>query len=192
MPEPLTPNDIHRFIERLRSGEDQADAADALGLGPRAVYAAARTDTSLLLALGGNDPYAMGAAGMAARAEYLRLLALGLTPTVAENVLFDGTARVGGCRAQDASFAAACDAVTASVGVRQTVKRYSKFTPERVKVFLDTLRRQGKVGPASAAAGVTNAAVYQKRRRDPGFAAAMDEARSAAAAPDKPKARGPQ
>ncbi|WP_331733199.1 hypothetical protein OHU34_43825 (plasmid) [Streptomyces sp. NBC_00080] len=59
------------------------------------------------------------------------------------------------------------------------------MTPQVTRRFLERLRiPRTTVRTAAAAAGVTNTAIYQRRRRDPEFAQAMraaqEEARAAA------------
>lgn len=57
----------------------------------------------------------------------------------------------------------------------------TRLTMERVARFLEELRKPDTtVLAAAAAAGVTQAAIYQRRKRDAEFAEAMDEAREAA------------
>jgi hypothetical protein len=57
----------------------------------------------------------------------------------------------------------------------------TRLTTERVARFLQALRQpEATVLAAAATVGVTQAAIYQRRRRDTEFAAAMDKARAAA------------
>ncbi|MEV0992378.1 helix-turn-helix domain-containing protein [Streptomyces sp. NPDC049949] len=67
-----------------------------------------------------------------------------------------------------------------------TVKRAehhpSRFTPERRWQFVDFLWSGMATKKAAAEVGITTATVYQ-RRRDPGFAEAMDRATASARAP---------
>ncbi|MEE1810080.1 hypothetical protein [Streptomyces sp. BE133] len=79
------------------------------------MYVAARTDTDLTLALAGCDPFADEAYGDTQRAEYLRLLALGCSPTLASRILFDGTARAVKWRTEDSSFGTTCDVVAGAL-----------------------------------------------------------------------------
>ncbi|MFF3518797.1 hypothetical protein [Streptomyces sp. NPDC002573] len=60
----------------------------------------------------------------------------------------------------------------------------TRLTTERVTRFLQALSQpKTTVFAAAAAAGVTQAAIYQRRSRDPEFAEAMDAARDAGSAP---------
>ncbi|MFF2205129.1 hypothetical protein [Streptomyces sp. NPDC058145] len=93
-------------------GQALDEAAAELGVDLRAVWVRARTDTRLAVALAGRDPDALDERGHALRADYLRLLALGLPPSRAELIL--GTGDPGAWRGDDPAFAAACDAVSAA------------------------------------------------------------------------------
>ncbi|MYT22147.1 hypothetical protein GTW69_17920 [Streptomyces sp. SID7760] len=77
----------------MRIGQDVATAAQAAGMGVRQVFTAARTGTALALPLAGTDPEEPSATGIIKRAEYLRLLALGCTPSLAAQILLDGTGK---------------------------------------------------------------------------------------------------
>ncbi|MEV7443951.1 hypothetical protein AB0O22_22965 [Streptomyces sp. NPDC091204] len=96
------------LFDGLRNGQDVATAAQAAGVGVREVFTAARIDTDLALLLAGTDPGELGAAGIVERAEYLRLLALGCTPSLSAQILFDGAGKAGGWRSEDPTFARAC------------------------------------------------------------------------------------
>ncbi|MGI5380634.1 hypothetical protein ACQEV2_41825 [Streptomyces sp. CA-251387] len=75
-------------MDALRRGQTVEDAADMLRLDVSAVWAAARTDNRLIIALAGRDLEAVEeAAGRVQRAEFLRLLALGLPAARAELIL---------------------------------------------------------------------------------------------------------
>ncbi|MFJ4320580.1 hypothetical protein ACIP46_35645 [Streptomyces lavendulae] len=175
MPEALPPRKRSALLARLRTGQDLSDAAQLTGIAIRAVFTAARTDTALTLALAGVDPDEQGAAGITSRADYLRLLALGCTPTLASQILFDGAGQAGKWRSEDLAFGAACDAAAAASPGRAGV-RAPRFTPERRQAFLVHLEAGLTVTAAAAEIGITTAVVYQRRRRDPAFAAAMTEA----------------
>ncbi|KPI33709.1 hypothetical protein OV450_6417 [Actinobacteria bacterium OV450] len=99
------------LFDGLRNGQAVAAAAQVAGLDVRAVFTAARTDTALAFLLAGTDPDDLGAAGVIERAEYLRLLALGCTPSLAAQILFDGAGKAGRWRQEDPVFARASDAV---------------------------------------------------------------------------------
>jgi hypothetical protein len=126
----------------------------------------------------GRDPDALDERGRALRAEYLRLLALGVSPSRAELIL--GISGAGGWRGDDPAFAAACDAVS-SLAAPYDRSRLIRLTPQRVARVLEELGRPGTTVVAAAAAiGVSSAAIYQRRGRDRAFAQAMDAARKAA------------
>lgn len=173
----LSTVDAGAVIDRLRTGEDAFDVADDLGLPIRSVYITARTNTDLALALAGKDPHAYEAEGDIGRAEYLRLLALGCSPTLADRILFDGAARATKWRSDDPNFGVACD-VVASARAKRSGRRTARFTPSRIDAFLNILLHGHTVVFAAAEVGVTSALVYQRRRRDAGFKSAMDEARA--------------
>ncbi|KPI25361.1 hypothetical protein OV450_7350 [Actinobacteria bacterium OV450] len=132
-----------------------------------------------MLLLAGTDPDELGAAGLIQRAEYLRLLALGCTPSLAAQILFDGAGKACHWRQEDPVFARACDAVKELGAGRPAPARAPRFTPERRCVFLERLESGLSVTAAAAAVGVTVAVLYQRRKRDPAFAAAMDAAHHA-------------
>ncbi|MFE6625203.1 hypothetical protein [Streptomyces sp. NPDC057740] len=174
----LAPADKHALVDALRHGQGIESAADALGLDLAAVWATARTDTRLTIALAGRDPDAPEEAGRAARAEFLRLLALGVPPTRAELIL--GVGEPGKWRGGDPAYARACAAAT-DASVRYRSHAGPRLTVQNVAKFLDALRVSGTtVRSAAATAGITTQAVYQRRRRDTQFAAAMDAARESA------------
>ncbi|MGW1537654.1 hypothetical protein, partial [Streptomyces aureus] len=112
-----------------------------------------------------------------AHASFLRLLALGVTPTRAELIV--EVSSTSGWR-RDPVFAQACDAV-ASMSVPYGHNRQMRFTPARVARFLEELSSPGvTVLAAGATVGVTPAAIYQRRHREAEFAEAMDQARAVA------------
>lgn len=177
-PAPLTDRQTDRLITALKHGQDVDAAAAELDMDLRRVWVRARTDTRLAIALAGRDPDVVDERGRAHRAEYLRLLALGLPPARAELIL--GLTSVGGWRGDDPAFAAACDAVSAASAQYSDV-RMVRLTPPRIARFLAELRvPDSTVIGAAAAVGVSPAAIYQKRRRDKKFAQAMDAARQPA------------
>lgn len=145
----------------------------------REVFTAARTDTALALLLAGTDPDEVGAAGITERAEYLRLLALGCTPGLASQILFDGAGKASHWRQDDAAFARACDAAKELGSWKPAPARAPRFTPDRRRAFLAHLESGLSVTAAAAEIGITTAVIYQRRKRDPAFAAAMDTTRSA-------------
>lgn len=176
---PLTDRQAEQLVTMLRTGQPVDDAAAALGLELHAVWARARTDTRLTIALAGRDPDAADERARTARADYLRLLALGVTSSRAELIL--GSGHAGGWRGDDRAFAQACDAVSAAAAP-YGYTGMTRLTTERVGRFLRALSTpRTTVLAAAAAAGVTKDAIYQRRRRDAEFATAMDKARAAAA-----------
>ncbi|MCX4546447.1 hypothetical protein [Streptomyces sp. NBC_01565] len=170
------------LLSHLRNGADVAAAAREAGLNVRQVFTAARTDTALALALAGTDPDELGAAGIIARADYLRLLALGCTPSLAAQILFDGAGTAGHWR-RNKVFASACEAVKDLSSAAPAPARAPRFTPERRHDFLARLEKGMAVTAAAAETGITTAVVYQRRRRDSAFASAMDHALQAAPRP---------
>lgn len=100
---------------------------------------------------------------------------VGCTPTLASQILFDGADQAGKWRSEDLAFGAACDAAAAASPGRAGV-RARRFTPERRQAFLVHLDAGLTVTAAAAEIGITTAVVYQRRRRDPAFAATMTEA----------------
>jgi hypothetical protein len=177
-PAPLNGRQADRLIAALRQGQALDEAATRLRLDLSAVWARARTDTRLVIALAGRNPDTFDERGRMARAEYLRLLALGVAPSQAELIL--GSGRAADWRSDDPAFAQACDAVSAQASSFEH-KGLTRLTPERVGRFLQALSRpQTTVLAAAAAVGISPAAVYQRRRRDKEFGVAMDAARAAA------------
>ncbi|MGV9509360.1 hypothetical protein ACWDQZ_27545 [Streptomyces tendae] len=176
----LTARQTNRLITALRHGQALDLAAADLGLSLTSVWATARTDTRLTIALAGRDPDAPEEHGRTLRADFLRLLALGVPPSRAELIL--GTGGSGRWRGDDPAFARACDAVSDASAPYGHVGQI-RLTPARVARFLEELGKQGTtLVAAAAAAGVTPAAIYQRRRRDDDFAKAMDAARASARA----------
>ncbi|CAM5290529.1 hypothetical protein STENM327S_03596 [Streptomyces tendae] len=128
----------------------------------------------LTIALAGRDPDAPEEHGRTLRADFLRLLSLGVPPSRAEMIL--GSTSFSGWRGDDPAFAQACDAVSdfaAPYGHTGQIR----LTPARVARFLEAL---GKPKATLAAAGATPAAIYQRCRRDEAFAKAMGEVRALA------------
>ncbi|MCX4633493.1 hypothetical protein [Streptomyces sp. NBC_01443] len=72
----------------------------------------------------------------------------------------------------------------ATATVKRAERRPSRFTPERRRPFLEYLQAGMATTKAAAEAGITSATVYQRRRRDPDFAAAMDRATAARSTPE--------
>jgi hypothetical protein len=175
---PLTDSQTDQLVTVLRTGQTVDDAATVLGLDLSAVWARARTDTRLTIALAGRDPAAADERARVARADYLRLLALGVPPTRAQLIL--GSGHPGSWRGDDPAYAQACDAVSAA-SAPYGYTGMTRLTTERVARFLQALSQpQTTVLAAAAAVGVTQAAIYQRRKRDAEFATAMDKARTAA------------
>ncbi|WP_369780159.1 hypothetical protein [Streptomyces sp. R33] len=179
MPDALPARKRSTLFDRLRNGQDVPTAAQAAGLEVREVFTAARTDTALALLLAGTDPDEVGATGITDRAEYLRLLALGCTPSLAAQILFDGAGKASHWRRDDPAFARACDAVKDLGAGQPAPVRAPRFTPERRRAFLDHLEAGLSVTAAAAEVGITTAVIYQRRKRDRAFAAAMDAAHHA-------------
>ncbi|MEU9182019.1 hypothetical protein AB0C90_35365 [Streptomyces sp. NPDC048550] len=69
--------------------------------------------------------------------------------------------------------------------MKRAERRPSRFTPERRRQFLESLRA-GRMATTKAPAevGTTSATVYQRRRRDVGFAEAMDRATATRGTPE--------
>ncbi|MGI5507564.1 hypothetical protein [Streptomyces sp. CA-106131] len=176
---PLSDSQTDQLVTALRTGQSVDAAATILGLELSAVWARARTDTRLTIALAGRDPETGDERARVARAEYLRLLALGVAPTRAQLIL--GSGHPGSWRGDDPAFAQACDAVSAAAAPFGYTGM-TRLTTERVARFLQALSKpETTVLAAAAAVGVTQAAIYQRRSRDAEFAVAMDKARAAAA-----------
>ncbi|WP_280878562.1 hypothetical protein [Streptomyces pseudovenezuelae] len=100
--------------------DDQGTAPDtalALGTDLAAMWATARGDVRLMIALAGRDPDATAERARITRAEYLRLPALGVPrgPRGTDQ-LITGAGDPSSWRA-DPSYAQACDAVAAVVEV---------------------------------------------------------------------------
>ncbi len=108
---------------------------EGLGVAVRGVLRAARTDTGLVLALAGVDPDSGEAVGIVGRAGYLRLPALGASPSLASQILFDGAGQANSWRSEQPAFGAACDAVAAAT-VKWAERHPSRSTPERQQQFL--------------------------------------------------------
>jgi len=175
----LTARQANRLITALRHGQALDTAVANLDLDLSAVWASARTDTRLTIALAGRDPDGPDEASWTVRADFLRLLTLGVAPSRAELIL--GVSSTSGWRS-DPAFAAACDAVS-SVSAPYGYTRQMRLTPQRVARFLEAVSKPGTtVLAAAAAAGVTASAIYQRRHRDGEFAKAMDAARAASVA----------
>ncbi|MER7688648.1 hypothetical protein [Streptomyces sp. NPDC097610] len=173
----LTTRQADRLITALRHGQALDTAVADLHLELSAVWASARTDTRLTIALSGRDPDGPDEASRAVRADFLRLLALGVAPSRAELIV--GVSSTSGWRS-DPAFATACNAVS-SAAAPYGHNRQMRLTPARVARFLKALSAPGTtVLAAAAAVGVTASAIYQRRHRDDEFAKAMDAARAAA------------
>ncbi|THA28108.1 hypothetical protein [Streptomyces sp. A1547] len=183
MPDKLPTRIRSPLLARLRTGEAVQAVAEDLGVPVREVFRAARTDTRLPLALAGVDPDSAETVGIIGRADYIRLLALGASPSLASQILFDGAGQANTWRSEQPAFAAACDTVTAAT-VQRAERRPSRFTPERRRLFLEHLRAGMATTKAAAEVGITSATVYQRRRRDPDFAAAMDRATATRSTPE--------
>src|SRR3954454_10831672 len=84
---PLVPTETEALVNALRHGRSVEDAADDLRMSLESVWAAARADTRLTIALAGRDPDAVEEPGRRARADFLRLLALGVPAAHAELIL---------------------------------------------------------------------------------------------------------
>ncbi|MFE6894403.1 hypothetical protein [Streptomyces sp. NPDC057694] len=175
-PPPLTAAEADALIQLLRTGRVLADAVDDLGLPLAAVWPAARGNVRLTIALAGRDPDARDEAGRVARADYLRLLSLGVSAAHAELIV--GMGQIHRWKAREPVFASAATAAVANAASYR-VPRRSRVTVEAVRRFLDLLGTGASVRAASRAAGITVQTVYQRRQRDPAFAAAMDDARAA-------------
>lgn len=178
-PAPLPPAVVDALVAALRHGEHVEAAAAAVGVDLPDVWATARTDTRLTIALAGRDPDSPVESARVARAEYLRLLALGVPPSRA--VLIMGAGDPSSWRSEPL-YAEACRAAI-EAAAPLGYSRQIRLTPERVGRFLEELRAGATVTAAAGAVGVTPVAIYQRRHRDGAFAAAMDEARNGAKRP---------
>ncbi|MFF9265811.1 hypothetical protein [Streptomyces longwoodensis] len=176
----LTPDQIETAVADLRVGRTATEAADAAGVTPDMLYAAARHNGDLLLALAGQDPYAQGAEQALQQADYVRLMALGFKPTEAARVLFHGDERVKGWRAKNPNFARIADTVRELCPPTLTQRREHRFTSDRIRVFLEGVTQGLTTPKAAERAGVTAAVIYQRRRRDRAFREAMEAARARA------------
>ncbi|SEE39226.1 hypothetical protein SAMN05216532_8059 [Streptomyces sp. 2231.1] len=163
----------------LRPGRDLDVAATELGIELRAVWARAQTDTRLAIAPAGRDPDVLEERGRTLRADYLRLLAVGVGLSSGRAELILGIRGAGAWRGDDPTFAAACDAVSAASPLGRA-SRVIRLTPQRVARFLEELSKPGTTVVAAAAIGVSSTAIYQRRGRDEAFAKAMDDARASA------------
>lgn len=178
----LDPGQTELAVKMLRVGNTATDAAEMIGVKPAVVYATARDNDDLLLALAGHDPYAYDAEKILQQAKYVGLLALGFTPTQAARVLFHGDERVKGWRQANPVFADVADHARSMNPPAIRHRREHRFTPHRVRVFLQALEDGMPATHAAEEAGITNAVIYQRRRRDAVFRAAMDSARGRARA----------
>lgn len=79
-PAPLATRQANRHITTVRHCQAVDAAAESLSLDLTAVWARARTDTRLTIALDGRAPDAFEERVRTVRTEYLRLLALGNHP----------------------------------------------------------------------------------------------------------------
>ncbi|MCA1221398.1 hypothetical protein [Streptomyces sp. 8L] len=174
MAELLTDDQADALVRHLLLGEVLADAARELGYAMDDVRATARTHAGLAVAMTGRDPAHPDAHGAVLRADYLRLLALGLPPSTVDVILgVQGSTWRG-----ELEFAAACDAPAAVAPPLGAGWRPVGFTADRTRRFLESLRAGHPVGRAAADAGVTKVAVYKRRQRDALFATTMDAARN--------------
>lgn len=181
-PKPLTEDQAREVVMHLRVGRTATEAARFIHVKPARVYAAARTNTDLLLALAGHDPYAQDSATILQQADYLRLLAIGLRPGEAERVLWHGSERVKKWRTESRLFGEVADFVRRLRPPELGRRREHRFNAYRVSLFLSALRDGLPVVRAAEEAGITNAVVYQRRRRDATFRDLMDAARKEAGA----------
>ncbi|MFF7176828.1 hypothetical protein [Streptomyces pseudovenezuelae] len=177
MSQALTVRQAETLITALRTGQNLDEAVTTLRLDLAAVWSTARTHTRLAVALAGRDPDTDIERARAARGDFLRLLALGLPAARAELAV---GGNIGTWRGDDPAYSRAC--VAASEAAASYASRdQGRMTPQVTRRFLDRLRTPGTtVRTAAAAAGVTNTAIYQRRRRDPGFADAMKAAQAEA------------
>ncbi|WP_159047292.1 hypothetical protein [Streptomyces sp. XY332] len=143
------------------------------------MFTAARTDTALALLQAGTDPDEVGATGITDRAEYLKLPALGCTPSLAAQILFGGAGKARHRRRDDPAFARACDAVKELGAGQPAPARAPVSPPERRGPSSTTWKTGLSVTAAAAQIGITTAVIYQRRKRDRAFAAAMDAAHHA-------------
>ena len=171
---PLTARQTERLITALRISEDLDDAVNTLRLAPAAVWTTARTHTRLAIALAGRDPDAAIEQARTGRADFLRLVALGL-PAARAELAVGGS--VGGWWGDDPAYARAYTAASEAAASYASVDQ-RRMNPQVTKRFLERLRiPRDTVRTAAAAAGVTSTAIYQRRRRDPEFAQAMSPRR---------------
>ncbi|MFI6013369.1 hypothetical protein ACIBAG_31970 [Streptomyces sp. NPDC051243] len=112
------------------------------------------------------------------RADFLRLLVLGITPSRAELIL--DSANSGAWRDDDLAFAKACDAVSAAAAPYGHTGQM-RLTPARVTRFLRELNKPGTtIYGAAAVVRVTKMAIHKRRSRDAESAKATDAARAVA------------
>ncbi|MEV6734683.1 MULTISPECIES: hypothetical protein [unclassified Streptomyces] len=128
------------------------------------------------------DPDGVEAVGIAGRTTCGSWF-LGASPSLVSQILFDGSGQANAWRSEEPAFAAACDAVAAAT-VQPAEHRPSRFTPERRRQFLGYLRAGTATAKAAAEVGITTATVYQRRRRDAGFAEAMERATATRITPE--------
>ncbi|WP_327358403.1 hypothetical protein [Streptomyces sp. NBC_01304] len=151
-------------------------------LHPADVWHTAATSPRLAVALAGRDPDDLGEQGRMERAHYLYLIALGLPAARAEQAI--GSMNAGKWRGQDPNFALACKVVAKASQAYAQPKR-PRITPDAIERFLTELRKGGMVKDACALAGVTPAAMYQRRKRDGDFARVWNQAARDGAAAEK-------
>lgn len=125
------------------------------------MFTATRTDTTLALALAGTAPDQMGAAGVVARADYLRLLALGATPGLAAQILFDGAGTAGHRRQDNAAFTRVCEAEAIRARLRELAgavvdhPHWQSIEKEKLVAARMLLKKQIVPSPTPARAAIS-------------------------------------
>lgn len=158
-----------------------------MGVAVREVVRPARTDTGPALALAGVHPDGVEAVSIVCCADYVRLLALGAPPGLPSQILFDGGGQANTRSSEQPTFAAAPDAA-ADATTKRAKRRCSRFTPERRRQFPECLRAGKATKRPRPRSASPSRRSTQCRRRDAGFADAIDRAAVTCSTPRKPPA----
>ncbi|MCX4732737.1 hypothetical protein [Streptomyces sp. NBC_01363] len=165
------------LIARLRDGSSPDLAAEQCGVTLQDALNAAPCDAQLAVALAGRDPYAMEERRIAQRSVFLGQLALGMRVADAARTAGVSTSQVHGWADCDPHFGRAYQAVLRYTREFAVPAVRAKLTPRRTAQFFGMLRT-GKYSVAKAAMelGITEGAIYARRKRDGQFAQLMREA----------------